>query len=830
MNFFGLISSAIFLFGVGLAVLIGIMRGRKYKWEYSLARIIGVVVSAILSALLATVLANLLIDALVNSMLNGNMQESLGGELGAMLQEIPSGISAITAFGAMLVAPVLFIPLFIIVKIIVNIIVKLVMRSIFNVTDKPDNQAPDSKKKFVQRKRYKEKDEHLVCHHANYIGAALGAVCSVLVLCVFLVPLVGALDVVDGIYPVVVSSTQDDDENSTLDIVNEAVDGVCNNAATFTVKLVGGKYLYGLMTTTAIDGEMANINKEADFIAAVADTVVTVSDKNIENSAKAKAISSLSPAFDKTVLVRVVVTDVCSAAGTDWNEGRAFHGINKPSFGKDLASITDAIIKVLATSNKDNVKSDFKAITEAVAVVVEDGLAGDVANNPMAIISKEETTTKLFAAFLQDERFDPVIDGIADFGVGILLNSVKTPEHKKDNYQKFLSDFLTVNATEENELVAAYSRVFANYAIRVEPSIAQKAAYANLSGADMNGWLGHYVIADRDDFAAKTEIVSKEMITVGGAVITDREHEAAALSHAFAVVYGMTSDIKGNSFEAKKMLATMGPALDSFALTETIGKEKTALILETILQSELVHNQLGFTTLEATDSAISIAQNAGNKSYESIMKSLSGVVEMLEAASDKTKNTKQAVDKMLQDLTPEAASVMEIMATPSVMQNYGVPERSADASATMISTTFGNLKDVPPEEYEKESAAVANMMNVMISVTDNTSTSVFGGADSATQMTEEEYVNNIMESSAMSKSVVETVYGNGDEPKNDPLNSGRKLSEGEKNNLVASLDAKWQASEKDETTKREIISIAAIMNLPITVTDAAVIATPVVVQ
>jgi hypothetical protein len=74
----------------------------------------------------------------------------------------------------------------------------------------------------------------------------------------------------------------------------------------------------------------------------------------------------------------------------------------------------------------------------------------------------------------------------------------------------------------------------------------------------------------------------------------------------------------------------------------------------------------------------------------------------------------------------------------------------------------------------------------------------------------------------MSKTVVDTVYGEGDEPKVDPFNSGRNLSDTEKSNLVSSLNDKWNSSDKDADTKKQVTAIAAIMNVPVIVTDAGV--------
>jgi hypothetical protein len=162
------------------------------------------------------------------------------------------------------------------------------------------------------------------------------------------------------------------------------------------------------------------------------------------------------------------------------------------------------------------------------------------------------------------------------------------------------------------------------------------------------------------------------------------------------------------------------------------------------------------------------------------------------------------------------------MATPNVVKNYGVPENNAEPVANMISDTFGNLQDVPAEEYDKEAAAVADMMNVMMAMGSGGSNGTFGGEDSDTQLSADEYVSNVMDSKAMSKTLVDTVYAEGDEPKVDPMNSGRNLASNERAELLESLNSKWAASPKDEATKRQIVAIAAMMNMVVEVTDAGV--------
>ena len=842
MNFFSLIFSLAFALFAGLAALVGALRGRKYKWELSLARIIVAVLAAIAAAGLAAFLANLIISIVLSILLNQDWFNNIGGlNLNAIIDDVPSAKGAIRSLASMIVAPILFWPLFAIIKAIANIFVKMITNGILALTDKDykkykeqkehnDDTVPevDSKgRKYIKRHGYKAKYEPLVAHHTNYAGGALGAFCSVIILCISLIPLTGLFKVADRIAPIALETLSKDERYGGITtLALDVVDGAANSAASQTVNVMGGTALYGFMTTCNVGGEMTNLNSETRLIASAADIASAVLSDGMESDEAAAAIRRLPASFNKSAVFRVTLSDLCNSASTEWSEGNSFHGIPCPNFGATFKPLTDAVIDVFATSDKENIKDDVKAISEIMAIVSEEALINDfqsMKTNPQAVLSDEKTNEKIILVILEDQRLDPLMDGIADFGITMMLNSVKTPVTRQILFDDFVDRFVAVGGSDAATLTKTYTDVLDDYGIPAD-ELAPQAAAAKLSSSDMRDWFVNNVARDADDYAQKTVIVSLDMLTEGRMKIKDKEHEAKALAHAFAVISGMTDDFKGDAFDVKHMLTVMGSALDAFSETELVGSERTTLMLEAILQSPQVHDQMGFSVMDATNTAKSIAENSSHKSYSSVMTSLSGVVEMLEAASDTTKNTKEAVDKMLKDLTPEAASVMETMATPNVVQNYGVPEKSADSVANMISGTFGNLKDVPAEDYDKEASAVSDMMNVMMSITEDgaSGSTVFGGEDSVTQITEQQYVDNIMSSSAMSKTVVDTVYGESGEPKVDPLNSGRKLSDTESESLVNALNNNWNSSAKDEETKKEITAIAAIMNINVNVSDAGV--------
>lgn len=823
---FSVIFSAIFALFAGVALLIGALKGKKYQWQLSVARIIVTILSAVGAALLASLISNAIFGTVLSVITNnGTLSNPNGVDIGGILKDIPSLPTVVRSLGAMILSPCLFIPIFLILIGVFNFLTKIIA---LGFSKKFASKKPET----LTRKNVSKKYSSLVANYPNFIGGLLGAICSLFIFCILVSPLVCGLETFGGAVSVAADSIPDSAETGSVQSVAlSAIRGSTDNLAVTTVKLTGGKFLYGMMTTGMIEGEMTNLNREQRVFVDIGKSFASVitsgneTDKEKAAARVAESVRAISDSFNDSVAVRIMTADFCVHAGKVWEQGESYYGIKYPKFKTELQPIADALIQIFSTSDKDTIKEDVRVITDSLAIMIERNLITDLGTNPSGILADESTTEELLKAFYSDKRLDPLVDGLVDFGITSLMTGIKAPKTKELLFDKFVRDFDAVNGTDELSLTKAYYTVFDNYGIRTkETGIAQHAASAHISGADMRSWLRYNIAADAEEFAAKTSIVSIEMITSGVEDITDRDHEAKTLAHALSVVSKLNGTIVSKGFSAENMLSSMGPALDSFSETETIGPEKSKYILEALLQSELIHNQLGLSVIEATDTAASIAENSSVTGYTPVMTSLAGVVRMLEAAKDKTANTQDAVNDMLANLTPEAANVMQIMATPGVMRNYGIPEKSADSTAAMISSTFANLKDVPSDEYDKESGAVTDMMNIMMSLSNANSDSetVFGGEGSTTGITEEEYVNNITGSKAMSKTVVDTAYDENGELKMNPLNSGRNLSDSERENLVSSLNDKWNSSEKDENTRKELTAIAAMMNVRVNITDDAV--------
>lgn len=471
-------------------------------------------------------------------------------------------------------------------------------------------------------------------------------------------------------------------------------------------------------------------------------------------------------------------------------------------------------------TSTDTVKEDLETVGNIAAVAQEYDLLSTLTSSPKKALMNEECTSKILLLILENPRLSPAIDAVSDFAVKVIFDSVGVPSEIDPMYDEFVGRMAAVNGSDADALADEYGKVFDAYGLRVDESKNVLAAEARLAGADMRAWTQENIVGDKQEFIDKTELVSVQDVIEGRTEILDPEHEAKALAHAFAVLCEMADDMGASNMQS--ILSKLGPALDAFSESETLGEEKTKYLLIGLLQSNKIHDEIGLSVLDATDTAISICENSKETGYEPMLLSLAKAIEVVSSASDPGKNTSEAVKLMLDDLTPASSRVLQTMTTPSVVKSYNVPEKSAGPVSSMLSDTFGNLADakeqgMSDEEYEKESAAVSNMMDVLMASGKSGST-VFGEG-SVTGVTAEEYVNNMMDSKVMSGTVMDNVYVDGENATRDPLNSERNMSEQEKAEFLDAISNRWEGSDKDEVTEKKLVSIAAVLNFQIELTD-----------
>ena len=833
-----IILSVIFLIFAALFCFLGFRRGKKYFWGYSAIRIVGIVTSVILATLLSVLIARGLSGLICNTLLPSVKSENLH----ELLDSLPSADQVVRALVSMVIAPIIFYILFPIVRKllglldipIARLLQKLIKKkeetpaeSTGNATDSPADKAPHGKKVALLA---------MQAEGPNVAGAVCGAVCAFLTFCAFLIPAVGGTRTTCS----AVSTFTTQSDQPAIRMAAEVSDGMANNLGTLTVRAVGGDAVYSCLTSARINGQKVTMPRESAVLASLGNAVYCTMNDTVDRPVAANAIRDVSYRFERSTLIPTVTSELLAAATDSWLDGKAYCGIKAPDIGGDVKPLTDSLLRAFSDSDSRTLKEDVSALADALATLIEKNAVSGLKEDPLALFSDEELTSEVLYDLLSTERMYLLVGGVSEYGTRrfcLLLDAKESLDPSM--YLSFTRDLEAISApgehADEKELALCaenYRQLLKDYALPFEDNLPYEAALASQSGQDMVKFMkDRDVVSSQEDMEKKCRIVTVDQLKFSDQKPTDTRREADLLALSLSSVAQICKDINtaGDSFRTEDMVVDMGPLLDSFAASETVGKENTALFLRAVMQSDLVTESSRLSLWDASSLADSINDGAQTKGYAPLMLSLSHTLTMLRNVSD-GQNTLEAVEALLKDLTPESAKTIQTISTPDMMRSYGVSERSADATAGLVSDLFGNLSDakenqMSEEALNRETAAVNHVMKIAMDAGKSSSSATFGEG-SATGVTAAEYVSSVMNSEVVSQTVTDKVYDNGTEAKQDPLNSERQLSDTEKAELSQALNDTWNSAtdeeRADEGFRQKLVAVGALVNAKVTVDDHGV--------
>lgn len=299
----------------------------------------------------------------------------------------------------------------------------------------------------------------------------------------------------------------------------------------------------------------------------------------------------------------------------------------------------------------------------------------------------------------------------------------------------------------------------------------------------------------------KTVLITTDEIlasVVKYADISDRHAESESIDAVMVSMIDAFNNLGGNSLHASYVMGEMGHVLDMMHRTNVFG-QTTETFLTAIMQSHKVADSIGLNVVEMTDFANKIHSGMGeNTGYEQISIVVSHSFDVLENIND-GEMKKETIKELMKDLTPETAKVMQDIATPSLMQNYGVKADNAEKSANAISTLFGNMStytanhpqgDMSDEEYKEsiahEAEAVDKIITLAIKANEDidNKTALFNtdGGNGSLEMSAYDMVDLFATSTVADDTATQLVSGeNGEDPlgaKNGFLASDRAELEG----------------------------------------------------
>lgn len=565
---FSWIFFAVFFFFFALAVSVGILKGRKYIWQFSLARLITVVVSLALSLVLAIILSGIL-GGVVANLIKGVFASN--ETVSELLTALPSAMPAIKALVATVIAPLLFIIFFVIAKPLLALLKKPIAGL---MTKKTEADEAESEEKPVKNAAFRSKKKF------DIGGASLGAACALVAFIAICAPVVFYLQTAN----LALSFAGD----ALPAVITDISEGAAENPASKAVNILGGDLLVGSMTRAKVDGEAFKLKNELNYVSSLGNAVTKLGDKGAPENDAANALRETTAAFEKSTLVPTLASEFVNAASYDFGRHKPFCGINAPELGEDFEPAMLSLYDSLGASSKQTIRDDYRTIINVAALAIEHDaltvLKGE--GDKLHLFKDEELVSGIMLEMFNNDRLSGTIEGFANAGIKIIAHSLGVYDDADALYAGFIGDMqkeykaaYAVGSKSErlNSLTAAVDKTYAYYGIELSEGVSECIA---LSMLDNGGFAN-----DNDTKAFFGATGGSAQISVNGAYSADMLASSAE-PKSIALAKKAVALAKGSNDSehlAKSLGELLGKNSDFFASLS----EEDRLLLEASIASKL---------------------------------------------------------------------------------------------------------------------------------------------------------------------------------------------------------------------------------------------------
>lgn len=874
------IFSIVFFLIVALGALRGFRRAKKKGLKRTLTRFVIIVLSAVISIFAAKAIASKISAALFDALSNGTLPEQINDIFNdlpsapAIILALVSMIIALILFYPVnsivtlilrLLSPLGVMAVEAIIDLVRGAFAKKKSKSdavaaeaadasngtndeiapdamaneeapdaenVSDITDGPSEDSSDVKKQ-KKKKKTAGKKERVGTNLSEPFNIGFGILAGVLSVFIFFAPILAGLSIIGMVEDAIPDAEVADMEE--LAPAMEYVHGFTHNAAISVSNAVGGKLMFNALTTFTVNGEKITLYNEAELMCGVAEVALGVYDEGKSPEEKADALDGIMPLFDRSSVIPIIVSEFLSGASKAWEKGETFCGISNPV--GEANPMSNAIVDAVALfkdSTPETVREDISTVIKLASVLVKNDVIGNMPEDPMDLLKNRTLVSDLFFEIFENARLKVLVNSLVNTGIDMITVALNVPETLDGAYDAFLAELKSASGTDEASLAASFDAVFKRYGIDITgdavadftstavttyglnlSSLSSSELQALLASIDVNknGTVYTASLSTLSGFRDVTLLVTTEYVeSAHGTATNDSRAEANALADVFASLSDVTKLFSGENTGVTSTIKSLGGILDKLAACGTIGRDCVDSLVVALLQSDGVYETIHMDKVSSTHFANSIIDGSKNSSYSSMMNEIAGVIETMTQSTEGILE-KGNVESVIASLTPETAAALGHLVSDSLVSNMGFGGNTASGVSQILTSVFENIADAKKNNtmddatYAEESKKIAEIVDVTMNISKNKSDSVDVNS----------YVDSVMSSEIVTKSLCESVYGDGDTATVDPLNTGINLSEANKDTLITNLQNRIDtadASDKEDT-KKNAIAVAAYMNVDI---------------
>lgn len=457
---FEMIFMGVLLLFAVIAVLTGLLVGKKYVWQYSVSKLILVLVSIFVAVGLSSALA-WVCSGVLGDILHSALAET--AEFEEVIDKLPSIEAVIRAIAAMVIACTLFPIIFLITKALLGLCKKPLAKLFLMIGKKEDAKSEGeqdlsalSAKEIKKIEKAKKNQAFRSTHKFDVLGGAIGALASLFVFVALLAPTVSGLSIINGVLQGV--------DDSMPAAVTEISDGAAENVAAKAIRFLGGDLIFDGLTSYPVGDNTVNAHDEGEFLAAAAEAISAISSEDADKEDAVRALKAFPVAFSKSTAFPAVLAEGLSVVSEYWSEGEEVFGIEAPSLGEGLEDASGELFASFAGSTPETIKQDVTTLSNTFVILIENDalekITGEDAN-PIDLFREEEVISAVIYEILENDRLVPAVESVTNVAMSYVGDTLELIENKKMLYDTFMEDmykaYIASEGTGEGDF--AYDRI-----------------------------------------------------------------------------------------------------------------------------------------------------------------------------------------------------------------------------------------------------------------------------------------------------------------------------------------------------------------------------------
>ena len=256
--------------------------------------------------------------------------------------------------------------------------------------------------------------------------------------------------------------------------------------------------------------------------------------------------------------------------------------------------------------------------------------------------------------------------------------------------------------------------------------------------------------------------------------------DAKAISSIFETASSLLDVLNGGELNLADLASSVGTILDSLSETETFGKDKTASLFTSVLQSETVRDKANLDMKTATQLAEK-ATEGDNINYSETMSTVAGAANIMETLSKDGTISEEELIEVIRNLNAQTAGMIEVYVTPQRLVENNIPEKYSEISSDLIKSLFGYIADSDKANADIEAKALNQILNIALAAKESDDTKLFSsapGAGDGKLPTATETVNTLLDSKAVRHALVDVLTDGKQVTVLDPYGLSSKINEG----------------------------------------------------